>query len=76
MDTRLTTDLSLAGAILAAVHKLSRVDRGWFIFEADPRIAATVTQYIAGGLQVDVRTFADHLPGLKGALHALARVQR
>ncbi len=86
MDTRPatdayeTTDLSLAGAILAAGHKLShverRADRGWFVFEPDPRIGATVARYFAGGLQVDARTFADHLRGLKGALHAPVRVQR
>ncbi len=79
-DAYETTDLSLAGAILAAGHKLNRVERragrGWFIFEPDPRIGATVAQYFAGGLQVDARTFADHLRGLKGALHAPVSVQR
>ncbi|MDP9355183.1 MAG: hypothetical protein M3R02_07850 [Chloroflexota bacterium] len=75
-DAYETTDLSLAGAILAAGHKLSHVDRrvgrGWFVFEPDPRIGATVARYFAGNLSVDARTYADHLRGLKGVLHAPA----
>ncbi len=71
-----TSDLSLAGAILAAGHKLSHVERragrGWFVFEPDARIGATAAKYYAGNLTVDARTYADHLRGLKGALHAPA----
>ncbi len=73
-----TTDLSLAGAILAAGHKLDRVERragrGWFVFEPDPRIGATAAKYYAGNLTVDARTYGDHLRALKQALHAPASV--
>ncbi len=71
-----TTDLSLAGAILAAGHKLSHVERragrGWFVFEPDRRIGATAAKYYAGNLTVDARTYGDHLRALKQALHAPA----
>ncbi len=75
-----TTDLSLAGAILAAGHKLShverRVGRGWFVFEPDPRIGATVAAFYGGSLRVDARTLTDHLRALKQAIHAPATVTR
>ncbi len=76
IDVYETTDLSLAGALLAAGHPLDRVERragrGWFIFAPDPRIGATAARYFAGNLTVDARMFADHLRGLKGALHTPA----
>ncbi len=72
-DAYETTDLSLAGAILAAGHKLDRVERragrGWFVFEPDPRIGATVAAFYGGSLRVDARTLTDHLRALKQALH-------
>ncbi|MDP9358166.1 MAG: hypothetical protein M3R02_23355 [Chloroflexota bacterium] len=68
-----TSDLSLAGAILAAGHKLDRIERrvgrGWFCFEPDPRIGATVAAFYGGSLRVDARTLTDHLRALKQALH-------
>ncbi len=78
VDAYETTDLSLAGAILAAGHKLSHVERragrGWFIFEPDPRIGATAAKYYAGNLTVDARTYGDHLRALKQALYVPAGV--
>ncbi len=75
-DAYETTDLSLAGAILAAGHKLNRVERragrGWFIFEPDPRIGTTVAAFYAGSLRIDARTLTDHLRALKQVLHAPA----
>ena len=74
-----TTDLSLAGALLAAGHPLAHVERrggrGWFIFQADPGITATVSRYYTGNLAVDARLFADHLRALKSALHDPAGVR-
>ncbi len=71
-----TTDLSLAGALMAAGHPISHVERragrGWFVFEPDPRIGATAAKYYAGNLTVDARTYGDHLRALKQALHAPA----
>ncbi|MDP9470321.1 MAG: hypothetical protein M3Q71_06585 [Chloroflexota bacterium] len=71
-----TTDLSLAGALLAAGHPLSHVERragrGWFCFQPDPRIGATVAAFYGGSLRVDARTLTDHLRALKQALHAPA----
>ncbi len=75
-DPYATTDLSLAGALLAAGHPLAHVERrggrGWFVFAPDPRIAATVARYYAGGLTVDARAYGDHLRALKSALHVPA----
>ncbi|MDP9362940.1 MAG: hypothetical protein M3Q10_01695 [Chloroflexota bacterium] len=80
VDAYETTDLSLAGALMAAGHPISHVDRrvgrGWFVFEPAPRIGATVARYFAGNLSVDARTYADHLRGLKDAPHAPVRVLR
>ncbi len=82
MDTTLatdayeSTDLALSAALLAAGHKLShverRVGRGWFIFEPDPRIGATVGAFYGGSLAVDARSLTDHLRALKQALYAPA----
>ncbi|MDP9437580.1 MAG: hypothetical protein M3P49_02365 [Actinomycetota bacterium] len=76
VDAYETTDLSLAGAILAAGHKLSHVERragrGWFVFEPDPRIGATVAAFYGGSLRVDARTLTDHLRALKQALYVPA----
>ncbi len=73
-----TTDLSLAGALMAAGHPISHVERrghrGWFVFKPDPRIGATVARYYAGNLTVDARSYGDHLRALKQALHAPASV--
>ncbi len=71
-----TTDLSLAGALLAAGHPLSHVERrsgrGWFVFEPDAGIGATAARYFAGNLAVNARAYSDHLRALKQALHAPA----
>ncbi len=73
MEPYESPDLSLSAALIAAGHTLShlerRAGRAWFVFHADPRIAATAQQFFAGGLMVDARALTDHLRALKNALH-------
>lgn len=69
-----TRDLYQAAALIVAGHPLTTIEhepgdaKVTFIFHSDNGLAATVTRYQIGQLEVDARLICDTVRGLKRAV--------